>query len=280
MRTLVVYEPWRPDPLAWIHRGEARGLAAELHGAGHEIALHCLRRDMRPAAAGARLLLRLSDGVLLAATRSLQAAGVAYLGPAAEVIARCYDKLGAARIAAAAGIDVPATATADDAAQVAPPRILRPRRGSDSIGLRVLGHRPVPRARRTADHLVQTQVTGTEITVAVLRGEVGAPLAIALPPGVPYTFVRKYVLRAPRHPLADTALAKRIRDLATRAATALGVDWAARIDLIHEPATDRLWFLECDVAPLVGPGSALAESLAAGGIDRRTQLRLLLGDAA
>jgi hypothetical protein len=45
-----------------------------------------------------------------------------------------------------------------------------------------------------------------------------------------------------------------------------------------EIASGRLRFLECDVAPLVGVGSAFAASLAAAGVAREEQLRLLLGE--
>jgi hypothetical protein len=44
---------------------------------------------------------------------------------------------------------------------------------------------------------------------------------------------------------------------------------------------DRLVFLECDAAPLVGPASAFAASLAAAGMARDAQLhRLLRGRVA
>jgi D-alanine-D-alanine ligase-like ATP-grasp enzyme len=67
--------------------------------------------------------------------------------------------------------------------------------------------------------------------------------------------------------------------VALRAARVLGVDWAARVDFIHERGSDRLLFLECDAAPLVGPRSAFAASLAAGGMARDEQLARLLGEA-
>jgi hypothetical protein len=51
---------------------------------------------------------------------------------------------------------------------------------------------------------------------------------------------------------------------------------AAHIDLIHETATDRLRLLECDVAPLIGAGSAFAASFEAAGISRAEQLRMLV----
>ncbi len=69
-----------------------------------------------------------------------------------------------------------------------------------------------------------------------------------------------------------------MREGAQRIATLLGVDWAARVDFIHETKTDRLRFLECDVAPLVGLRSAFAASLAAAGMARSEQLRRLLAE--
>ena len=54
--------------------------------------------------------------------------------------------------------------------------------------------------------------------------------------------------------------------------------WTARVDFIHERKSDRLAFLEYDVASLIGPGSALAASLAAAGISREEQLSRLLGE--
>jgi D-alanine-D-alanine ligase len=214
------------------------------------------------------------------ATKAFAAAGVPYVGPAAAVMERCYDKFEAGRQVAAAGVHCPETVLADDAARIAPPRILKPRRGSDSIGVRLLGEHPVPSSRRNDAHIVQAYVHGAELTVAVLRGEVGMPLRIELPEGVPYSFLHKYLLRPARGPVGDAALAQRVRSIAAQASRVLGVDWAARIDLMHESSSDRLVFLECDVAPLVSADSAFAASLAAGGMARRRQLQMLLGEAS
>jgi hypothetical protein len=106
------------------------------------------------------------------------------------------------------------------------------------------------------------------------------PLRIHLPEGTPYSFFRKCFLRPERSPLADTVLAERVRGTALKIAEVFGVNWAARIDLIHETLTGRVRFLECDVAPLVGAQSAFAASLQAAGIGRAEQLRMLLSEAA
>src|SRR5581483_12525075 len=69
---VVVREPWRAHPLAWIHRAEARGIAREL-GVGMV--------TMNGLPLGRRLLLRLSDPEMLRVASELARAGVAYLGP-------------------------------------------------------------------------------------------------------------------------------------------------------------------------------------------------------
>jgi D-alanine-D-alanine ligase-like ATP-grasp enzyme len=176
----------------------------------------------------------------------------------------CYDKLAASERVAAAGIDCPQPGTSF-------PMVVKPRRGSDSLGVRIARAGPVPR-----DYLAQEHVIGTELTIAVLHGAVGGPLRIVLPEGTIYSFARKYLLRPRREPLGDSALARRVRETALRIAALLGVDWAARVDFIHDRRRDRLCFLECDVAPLIGTGSAFADSLLAAGMARAEQLRRLI----
>jgi D-alanine-D-alanine ligase-like ATP-grasp enzyme len=235
--------------LAWIHRAEARRIAAEL-GAPLDIYR------------GQGGLLRLSDPVMLRATQELTRAGIPYIGPGATVMQLCYDKPAASERVAAAGIGCPVPATTF-------PMVIKPRRGSDSIGVRVARSGPIP-----AGHIGQEWIRGVEVTVAYIGGTVGAPLKIVLPQGALYTFARKYLLR-PRREVLSGPLVQRVRDTALKVARLLGVDWAARVDFICEARRDRLYFLECDVAPLIGVGSTFAESLLAGGMPRAEQLRRL-----
>lgn len=277
MEVAVVIEPRRAQPLTWIHRREARAIAGELVRADHAVRQIEFRDDAVADLPPGPLLLRLSDPVMLAAAGALGRAGIPYLGPSAAVMARCYDKWVAHGIASAAGIDCPVTALASDAAGLSFPLIVKPRWGSDSLGMRLVRSGPIPQRARSAGFIAQERVIGAELTVAVISDCVGMPLRLDLPAGTPYSFARKYLLRPGRAPLADEALAERVRRLATEIAGVFAVNWAARIDLIHEPATGRLRFLECDVAPLVGPASAFAASLAAAGVTRAGQLELLLG---
>jgi D-alanine-D-alanine ligase-like ATP-grasp enzyme len=262
---IVLREPWRPHPLAWIHRSEAQSVAMEL---GSECALfeeeHLANLPSQP------LLLRLSDPVMLHAVQALTRGGISYIGPGLGAMQRCYDKLEACTRAAAAGIDCPAMGAASF------PVVIKPRRGSDSIGLRVQQSGPLPARYAGDQYIAQACVRGIELTVAVLHGRAGAPLHIGLPEGVPYSFWRKYLWRPRRGALADALLVQRVRETALEIAGVLGVDWAARIDFIYETRSNRLYFLECDVAPLIGVGAAFADSLTAAGMQRPEQLRLIV----
>lgn len=269
----VLADAWRAHALAWIHRAEARAIVRELRDNCREVNVETFRGALPKASTN--LLLRLSDPVIVRATRLLTDAGIAYRGPGAEALERCYDKWSAYQAVAASGIACPRTRFGALANDLPRPLILKPRRGSDSIGVRVLRGGAVPRRQRDERTLAQPQIFGAEITVGVIDGIAGMPLRLQLPEGAPYAFLRKYLLRPGREAVEDDAA----RTAALRAAQILGVDWAARVDFIRERASGRLLFLECDAAPLVGPDSAFAASLAAGGMARSEQLTRLLGEA-
>jgi D-alanine-D-alanine ligase-like ATP-grasp enzyme len=277
VKLTILRDRGRAHPLAWIHRAEARSIARELGDHGYKPTIVAFDPMRVRALDGERLLLRLSDPMMRVAAQTLSRESVAYQGPDTATLERCYDKLSASTIVHEHGMDVPPTRLADDAATLTPPVVIKPRRGCDSLGLRLVDHQPIPERLRTAEHIAQTRVRGIEITIALSGDRAGFPLQILLPPGTPYSFARKYVLRPGREPLADVELAERVRTCATRIATALDVGWAARVDFIYDASADRLWFLECDAAPLVGADSAFAASFAAAGIGRETQLRMLLG---
>jgi D-alanine-D-alanine ligase-like ATP-grasp enzyme len=278
LNVAVLRESWRPHPLAWIHRAEARSLAEELRRAGYTVRLVRFQSDSVSGLPTGTLLLRVSDPVMLAAVWTLTRAARPFLGPGAAVMERCYDKYEAHRIATSNGIDCPATVLASAAGGMSFPLVLKPRRGSDSIGIQLLRHGPIPARAQTDSDIAQQYVRGSELTVAVFRHRAGKPLRILLPDATPYSFFRKYLLRPRRQPLADAGLADRVRRKALEIAGIFGVDWAARIDFVHETASDRLRFLECDVAPLVGAKSAFAASFEAAGMSRAEQLRMLLND--
>jgi D-alanine-D-alanine ligase-like ATP-grasp enzyme len=276
----VLHETWGLHPLAWIHRAEARSVARELVRAGHAAALLRYREGRVSALPPGPLLLRLSDPVMLAAARALTRAGRNFLGPAAAVMERCYDKYEACRLAAAKGITSPATALAAEAHALPFPLIVKPRAGSDSIGVRVLRNGPIPSSIQRGEFIAQERIRGEELTVGIIRQHTGWPLRIPLPEGKPYSFARKYLLAPRREAVSDRALAERVRSTALTISRLFELNWAARIDFIYDPRCDRLCFLECDAAPLVARTSSFAASLAAAGMTRDEQLRLLLDEAA
>jgi len=63
----VLRDSWQPNPLAWIHRAEARCFANELRRAGYEARLARFRDDSLSGLSFGLLVLRLSDPVMLAA---------------------------------------------------------------------------------------------------------------------------------------------------------------------------------------------------------------------
>jgi D-alanine-D-alanine ligase-like ATP-grasp enzyme len=276
MNLTILCDPVRAHPLAWIHRAEARSIARELDAHGYKTKIAAFDPARVGALTGETLLLRVSDPLMRIAVRTLSRASIAYHGPGAAVLERCYDKLAASTVVREQGLDVPLTALADAAAALTPPLVIKPRRGSDSLGLRLVDRRPIPARLRTPEYIAQTRVRGLELTVALSAHRAGFPLQIFLPRGTPYSFLRKYVLRPRREPLAHVQLAERVRTCATLVATALGVDWAARVDFIYDASADRLWFLECDAAPLVSADSLFAASFTAAGVGRDVQLRMLL----
>jgi len=186
----------------------------------------------------------------------------------------CYDKLRATRVAEAAGIACPRTLPGEAADGIDCPLIVKPRQSCDSLGLRLVRQGPLPARYRAGGYLVQEYVRGRELTVALIGSRVGRPLELVLPQGAIYSFARKYLRRPRREPLRDAALAARVRETAFRLAELFAVNWAARVDFVCQPG-GRLCFLECDVAPMIASGSSFAASLAAAGISRAEQLRLL-----
>ena len=75
---------------------------------------------------------------MLAAVKALTHARRPFLGPSTAVMERCYDKYGAYRMATANDVDCPATMLANDVDVIPFPIVLKPRRGSDSIGVHIV----------------------------------------------------------------------------------------------------------------------------------------------
>jgi hypothetical protein len=124
LNVTVLREAWRPHPLSWIHRAEARSIGDELRRAGFVVRLEQFRSHSFSNVHSGPLLLRMSDPVMFAAVQALTRVGIHYLGPSGVVMERCYDKYQAYRIATANSIDCPVTALANEAGAIPLPRVL------------------------------------------------------------------------------------------------------------------------------------------------------------
>jgi hypothetical protein len=77
----ILIERWRPQPLAWVHRAEARAIGAELRAAGKPVRFAQFDGDRAPNHESGILLLRVSDPVML------RAVDAPLVGPASAVAA-------------------------------------------------------------------------------------------------------------------------------------------------------------------------------------------------
>jgi D-alanine-D-alanine ligase-like ATP-grasp enzyme len=272
----VLAPPLSRDRVSWVQLSESRAVAAELLRMGYRVtwsfyrgAEH-LRSDAIP-------LLRLSDALMGKVAAEMERGGIAYGGPSSTVYERCYDKFKAYEVFQRADIPYPRTVLGHHQHPFEGSIFLKPRRGSDSIGTRIVPSGIIPPSLRRKDYLVQPFIEGDELTIAVIGTEtIGVPMHILLPRRRVYSFVRKNLWKTKSVELEDGSLSQNIREFARRVASALEVDWAARIDMLYDPGDDRLYVLECDACPTVSASSTFAESLTRAGIAREKQIGLIL----
>ncbi|HEY5958877.1 MAG TPA: D-alanine--D-alanine ligase [Polyangiaceae bacterium] len=157
------------------------------------------------------------------------------------------------------------------------PAMVKPRREGSSIGIsRATDDASLIAAVRIAaehdrDVLVERFVRGQEITVGILNGRVLGALEIA-PSGGLFDFNAKYTSGATEYHMParlTPALYKNVLFLAERAADALGVSGAARVDLIVTEGQNE-YVLEVNSLPGMTPTSLLpkiAESAGFGFVE-------------
>jgi hypothetical protein len=177
MEVAVIIEPWRAHPLAWIHRGEGRAIARELGQANRPVTVLPFRAD-RAAELPPGSLLRLSDPAMFAAAQALGRAGIRATSVRALQSARCMTNGWRTASRTPPAWTVP-TALAPDAG-FRLPLVVKPRCGSDSLGMRLVrAAHSAKRARARASS--QERIVGAELTVGVIHDCVGMPLRIDLP---------------------------------------------------------------------------------------------------
>jgi D-alanine-D-alanine ligase len=144
------------------------------------------------------------------------------------------------------------------------PAMVKPRREGSSIGLsRAEDEETLIQAIRTAsehdrDVLVERFVRGKEITVGILNGRVLGALEVAPVSGI-YDYAAKYTPGMTEYHVParlTPALYKNVLFLAERAAEALGVSGAVRVDMIVTEAQNE-FVLEVNTLPGMTPTSLL-----------------------
>jgi len=154
------------------------------------------------------------------------------------------------------------------------PVVVKPRREGSSIGVtKVTSLAELDVAVDTAllyddSVLVERYISGSELAVAVLNGRVLGAIEIE-PAGEIYDFQAKYHSQETRYHLPariDTTRLSGVLHLAERAAEALDVRGAARIDLMVTPGMNE-YVLEVNTLPGMTATSLLPKIAAAAGYD-------------
>ncbi len=274
----IIAPPFSADPVSWVQRYEVLNLGKELKSKGFSVQQIVFADPEQVENLNSTRLLRLSDSLMVQVTSELSSRGIAYAGPTASVLAECYDKQNAYRLASEHEIECPETIPVREYRFQFQPALIKPRRGSDSLGVRVIRDGRIPARFAKEEYLVQPFLFAEELTVGVLSGYIGNPLRILRPEGEIYSFVRKNLKNTPKVKVEDGSLVRRIRGIAEIVQRIFRVDWAARIDLLYDRKHDIVYFLECDATPLIGATSSFAQSLGVAGLHRDDQLRLLLAE--
>jgi D-alanine-D-alanine ligase len=214
----------------------------------------------------------------------LEIEGIPYTGAGVLASALAMDKVKAKELFLLYNIPTPAYYTVPRAADLADveglhqhfgfPVIVKPRGEGSSLALtKVSAPSELPRALERVFEfddwaLVERFVQGAEITVGILNGQVLGALEVRPRNGL-YDYHSKYTPGATEYivpaPLSPTRY-QGVLHLAARAAEALGVGGAARVDLIVTPGDNEV-VLEINTLPGMTETSLLPKIAAAAGYD-------------
>ncbi|MFA9429346.1 D-alanine--D-alanine ligase [Egicoccus sp. AB-alg2] len=222
------------------------------------------------------------EGEAGATQRLLDAHGIRYTGPSAEVCALTFDKEATKRVLVDHGISTPAwhrvrrgRESSDLAAlALSPPWIVKPVRGGSTIGLSYVtdaGELPAAVARAGAageDALVEEYVPGRDLTVGTLGDRVLAAVELVTDRGL-YDYEAKYAPGASRKQAPADLTPQQtaeIQRLAGEVHRCLGIgDTSSRSDFRLGP-DGRFQFLEVNPLPGITPTSGFAISARAAGL--------------
>ena len=219
----------------------------------------------------------------------LDVIGLPYTGSGVLSSALAMDKAKAKIVYASEGIPTPRSATlvkgaasenvtAKNAAKaVGFPCVVKPATEGSALGVYIVENMneylaAVEKAFEIdSELLVETYVSGTEVTVAVLGNDqpYALPVIEIVPVNAFYDFESKYVPGASKHlcpvPI-DDRLTEEVQDLAILAHKALGCRGMSRSDFIID-ADGRPWILETNTIPGMTETSLLPDAGRAAGIE-------------
>jgi D-alanine-D-alanine ligase len=270
-----------------LHSG--RAVACALEQAGHEV----VRIDLGSQQDPAEQLRRAAIDVAFLALHGrfgedgcvqgmLELLGIPYTGSGVLESALAMDKLKSKELFRLHNVPTPpyyvfsAQPTSDEILETHGsfgfPAMVKPRREGSSIGIS-LAHdadRLIEAIRAAAEHdrdvLVERFIRGKEITVGILNGRVLGALEVAPASGI-YDYAAKYTPGMTEYHVParlTPALYKNVLFLAERAAEALGVSGAVRVDMIVTEGQNE-YVLEVNTLPGMTPTSLLPKIAEAAG---------------
>ena len=220
----------------------------------------------------------------------LEVLGIAYTGSGVSACIRCGDKVLAKHAFRDAGLPTPDFYAFHEAAfkqlgaaealpmieeRLAFPIVVKPARQGSALGIKFArSAADVPGALVAAfsyddSVLLERHVTGRELAVSVLDGEV-LPIVEAIPREEDfYDFEARYEIGRTEFAcparLGDD-VAERVRDVALSAYSVLGCTGYARVDIMLDPSTGEPQLLEINVVPGLTETSLLPQAAEAAGI--------------
>jgi len=274
--------------------------AAALRRKGYEVVEIDIRGDWLAAIREARIDVAFvalhgrfgEDGCIQGA---FEMARIPYTGSGVAASAVAMSKTLAKRVVSAAGVPCAPDAVYEGAAAEDPapppfgfPCVVKPDREGSTIGVSVVrdpaGFRPAVELARRFDGrvLVERYVPGREITVGIVNGRVLPAIEIVPKSGSGfYDYQAKYTAGQTEYVIPvpmDREVLLRAADCTRRAAAALGLRGAARIDYRVDPA-GALFFLEANTIPGMTETSLLPKAARFDGLSFDDLVEEILSDA-
>ncbi len=226
---------------------------------------------------------------------ALELARIPYTGSGVAASALSMSKVLAKRVVAAAGVPCADDAVYDGASLADPrpprfgfPAVVKPDREGSTVGIGIVrgpdgwGAAMAEAAKFDSRVLVEAYIPGREITVGIVNGRVLPAIEIVPKSGSGfYDYKSKYTAGQTEYVIPvpmDREILSRASDFTRRAASALFLRGAARIDYRIDPA-GNLFFLEANTIPGMTETSLLPKAARFDGLSFEDLVEDILDDA-